>query len=75
MKVLDKPIESARLLDVMDVAALLNVSSRHVYRMADAGKMPRPFKLGGAVRWDREAIRSWIDSGCPTVESRHGGRR
>ncbi len=70
-----KLIESARLLDVVAVAAMLDVSSRHVYRLADAGHMPRPVKLGGAVRWDRDAIKDWIDAGCPTVDCRQGGRR
>ncbi len=67
--------ELARLLDVVAVAAMLDVSPRHVYRLADAGKMPRPIKLGGAVRWDRDAIKTWIDSGCASVDSRQGGRR
>jgi prophage regulatory protein len=62
-----KPLPDRRLLNVDDVAAMLGVSGRHVYRLADAGKMPRPFKLGGAVRWDRLAIADWIASGCPQV--------
>jgi predicted DNA-binding transcriptional regulator AlpA len=32
----------AALLGVREVAALLGCSTRHVYRMADAGRMPRP---------------------------------
>lgn len=69
------PTESARLLDVVAVAEMLDVSSRHVYRLADAGRMPRPVKLGGAVRWDRDAISKWIENGCQTVDSRQGGRK
>jgi excisionase family DNA binding protein len=59
------------------VAGLLGVSSRHVYRLADAGRMPRPLKLGGARRWDRVAIESWIADGCPATTSTHkrGGSR
>ncbi|MDZ4849418.1 MAG: helix-turn-helix domain-containing protein [Pirellulaceae bacterium] len=75
MKVLKPVAELARLLDVVAVAAMLDVSPRHVYRMADAGRMPRPIKLGGAVRWDRDVIKTWIDSGCNAVDSRQGGRR
>jgi prophage regulatory protein len=67
--------EPARLLDVQAVAGLLGVSGRHVYRLADGGKMPRPLKLGGAVRWDRDVIRRWIDSGCPSVVQAKGGSR
>jgi excisionase family DNA binding protein len=43
----------AALLGVREVAALLGCSARHVYRMADAGRMPRPLKLGQLVRWRR----------------------
>jgi excisionase family DNA binding protein len=64
-----------RLLAVDDVAAMLGVSGRHVYRLADAGKMPRPFKLGGAVRWDRLAIADWIAAGCPETPNAKGGRQ
>ncbi|MDP1561989.1 MAG: helix-turn-helix domain-containing protein [Pirellulaceae bacterium] len=67
--------EPARLLDVVAVAAMLNVSTRHTYRLADSGRMPRPLKLGGACRWDRQVISAWISAGCPSVDSRQGARR
>ncbi len=55
------------LLDVEEVAALLRCSTRHVYRLADSGKMPRPIKLGSLVRWNRAAIDDWIAGGCEPV--------
>jgi predicted DNA-binding transcriptional regulator AlpA len=64
---------SAALLDVRAVAALLDCSTRHVYRLADAGHMPPPVRLGALVRWRRitgdptTGIEDWIDAGCPTV--------
>jgi len=70
----DITTELARLLDVRAVAARLGVSARHVYRLADGGKMPRPLRLGGARRWDRVAIDDWIASGCPsTSTTKRGG--
>lgn len=63
----------ARLLDVQAVAELLDCSTRHVYRLADAGRMPAPVKLGTLVRWSRTAIEDWIAAGCPSC--RQGGRR
>lgn len=56
-----------RLLDVNDVAEMLGVSSRQVYRLADGGLMPKPIKLGGSVRWDRNVIDEWVAAGCPSV--------
>ncbi len=62
----------AALLDVTEVAALLSCSSRHVYRLADGGRMPRPVKLGALVRWSKTAIDGWLAEGCPPV--RKGAR-
>ncbi len=67
------PTELARMIDVAALAKMLGVSSRHVYRLADSGQMPRPCKLGAACRWDRRTIEAWIDAGCNAVSS--GGRR
>jgi excisionase family DNA binding protein len=65
--------EPFALLDVEGVAALLNCSARHIYRLADMGRMPRPVKLGSLVRWSRAAIQDWIAAGCPSC--RNGGAR
>ena len=56
---------SRAMLSVDDVARMLGCSSRHVHRLVDAGRMPRPVKLGALVRWSREAIDAWIRGGCP----------
>jgi excisionase family DNA binding protein len=53
------------LFSVGDVACLLNCSKQHIRRLADAGRMPRPVKLGGLVRWNRAEIENWIAAGCP----------
>ena len=63
--------EPSLLVDVQDVAAMLQCSARHVYRLADGGQMPRPFKIGALCRWDRDAIQKWIVDGCKPV--RKGG--
>ena len=60
------PRQPSALIDVQGVAALLNCSARHVYRLADMGRMPRPVKLGALVRWSRVAILDWIAQGCPS---------
>jgi len=58
----------AEMLDVKAVARLLSCSTRHVYRLADAGRMPCPRKLGALVRWSRTELAAWIAAGCPTME-------
>ncbi len=69
-----QPMVPAELLDVRAVSELLgSCSIRHVYRLADAGRMPRPVKLGSLVRWRRRELEAWISAGCPTDQS--AGRR
>jgi len=54
----------AALLDVRGVAALLSCSPRHVYRLADAGRMPAPVRIGALVRWRRADLDEWLAGGC-----------
>jgi len=58
---------SAELLGVKAVAELLGCSGRHVYRLADAGRMPRPVRLGALVRWRRGELMDWLARGCPAL--------
>ncbi len=61
--------EPSSLLDVQGVADILRCSTRHVYRLADGGRMPRPFKIGALNRWDRAVIARWIAGGCPSCKA------
>jgi predicted DNA-binding transcriptional regulator AlpA len=57
---------SPRLIDAREVARRLTCSTKHVWRLRDAGKMPAPIALSTAfVRWNSEAIDQWIRAGCP----------
>ncbi len=60
-----QPRGAPAMLDVQAVAELLSCSTRHVYRLSDMGRMPRPVKLGALVRWPREQLEGWIAEGCP----------
>ena len=74
MSIVSPPAEStAKLLDVEAVADMLGCSTRHVYRLSDAGRMPRHLKLGSLARWSQESIEEWIRNGCPSC--RKGGCR
>jgi excisionase family DNA binding protein len=70
-----QPTVHAELLDVRAVAVLLGgCSTRHVHRLADAGRMPRPIKLGTLVRWRRAELEAWIGAGCPSQQPGGAGR-
>lgn len=61
-----RPAVSAELLDVKAVAVLFGgCSTRHIYRLADAGRMPGSIRLGRMVRWRRAELDAWIRAGCP----------
>jgi excisionase family DNA binding protein len=66
------PSGAGILLDVNQVGGLLGCSARHVYRMADLGKMPGPVRIGALVRWRRPDLLEWINAGCPAVRSVRG---
>lgn len=53
------------LLTVEEVARLIACSTRNVYRLADSGRIPRPMKIGGMVRWSAAAVDAWLADGCP----------
>ena len=53
------------LITVGELADLLRVSVRTVWRLNSGGKIPEPLRLGNNVRWRSNEIRSWIANGCP----------
>lgn len=60
----DTPLE-AKLLTVKQLAAVLNLSTRTVWRMHSEGRIPPSVRLGRSVRWRRDEIDEWISAGCP----------
>ena len=60
---------AAVLLDVQAVATLLDCSPRHVYRLADGGRMPSPVRLGALVRRRRQDLDAWFADGCKPVRA------
>ena len=62
--------DERELISGKEVAKLLDVSFRTVYRLRDSGKMPQPIRLGSLVRWNRKEIESWIEAGCPSERRR-----
>ena len=61
------------MLSIDDVATnYLGCSTRHVQRLADSGRMPRPIKLGTLIHLPRAVIEQWIAEGCPNNASKGG---
>lgn len=60
----DKPKIEPAVLTIGQVAQLLQVSSRTLYRLRDAGKLPQCVRIGGAIRWSRSVVEDWVQGGC-----------
>lgn len=60
------------LISVDELAMILKISPRTVWRLLSAGKMIEPVRIGGAVRWRFAEVKNWIEQGCPPAS---GGRK
>ena len=56
-------------LTVADVAALLKLSEKTVYRLAQRGELPG-FKAGGSWRFRRRDVDAW----AAALVRKHGGK-
>ncbi len=63
------------LIAAADVARLLDVSTRTLWRQLSAGQIPKPVRFGGTVRWRLEEVRQWISEGCPLPRARENDFR
>jgi excisionase family DNA binding protein len=48
------------LMCVKDVAKLLGVSVRTVWRLVSAGELPKPCSIGQCSRWHREDVEKFV---------------
>lgn len=55
------------LIPVATVAVMLGIHVRTVHRLRSAGRLPKPIRFGGSVRWRRRDIEAWIDAECPEM--------
>lgn len=62
-------IDPARLMTVGEVAGLLGLSERQVWKLNTSGKLPAPVRIGRSVRWRRQELLDWIEAGTPAREA------
>lgn len=63
------------LLTANQVAQLLQVSPRTLWRLVSASQTVAPIKVGGATRWRRTAVEQWIADGCPAQPAGDNSKR
>ena len=67
--------DEAVLLSAADLAAMLRVTVRHVRALDASGRLPKPIRLGRAVRWSRDELLAWIKAGGPSRDRWEAMRR
>lgn len=59
-------VDAAWLITANQLAALLGVSIRTLWRLRRTGKVPPPVRIGSCIRWRIEEVQAWLDAGCPS---------
>lgn len=54
-----------RLLTAKTLGEMLSLSKRQVHRLNACGKLPKPLRIGGSVRWAESTIAKWLAVGAP----------
>jgi excisionase family DNA binding protein len=57
------------LIRADEVARMMGVSERTLWRLLSAGKVPQPVRIGRSTRWRLAEVRGWIAGGCPAESS------
>jgi predicted DNA-binding transcriptional regulator AlpA len=57
------------LISAAELAELLQISTRTLWRLRSAGKLIKPIKLGGSTRWRLDEVQTWIADGCPAPDA------
>lgn len=58
-------IEKPKTMKATDCARWLGVSKTTWLRSHNAGKTPRPLRLGRLVLWDCAELERWLEAGMP----------
>ena len=53
------------LITAEEVAGMLDISTRTLWRLVSARRIVAPLKIGGSTRWRRAEIEAWVAAGCP----------
>jgi predicted DNA-binding transcriptional regulator AlpA len=65
---LTNPVGMPLVVDARRLADMLSLALRTVRSMDAAGKLPKPIRIGGSVRWPIAEIEDWLAAGAPSRE-------
>ena len=58
------PGKLRELLTIRELAKVLKLSPRSIWRLVKNRELPAPVRIGGSIRWRADVITRWIDAGC-----------
>lgn len=64
-----RPVPAVQLITTEELAEILGMSKRTIWRLLSAGQIPQPVRIGRSTRWRRDEVQRWIDSGCPVAKN------
>lgn len=53
------------VISAEQLAELLEISERTLWRLVSSGKLLKPVRFGGNTRWRFSEVMQWLDEGCP----------
>ena len=56
---------NTQLWDAKTFGQRLSLSKRQIFRLSACGKIPKPLKIAGSVRWRLSDIELWLSMDCP----------
>jgi predicted DNA-binding transcriptional regulator AlpA len=54
-----------RLINAEELARMMDISERTLWRLLSGGKVPQPVRIGRNTRWRLAEVAAWIERGCP----------
>lgn len=67
------PEVQPRLINATELATILSIGERTLWRLLAQGQLIKPVRIGGATRWRVEEVENWIADGCPHPNQRDNG--
>jgi excisionase family DNA binding protein len=64
---------SGQFIKTGEIARALQVSPKTISRWAERGAMPAPVRIAGTVRFEAEAVETWMADGCPAADGDEQG--
>ncbi len=53
------------LINAEELARIMDISERTLWRLLSGGKVPQPVRSGRNTRWRLAEVEEWIARGCP----------